>query len=491
MAEKKWPSSWDVVIVGAGMSGINAAHHIQKRLPHFRVTILEERSRIGGTWDFFKYPGLRSDTDLHSFGFGWRPWKENRAIADGPSIVRYLEDAVKEDGTYHQMQFETHVVSASWSTKSQSWHIAAEKSGVSVNLDARFMILATGYYDYKEALRPNIAGLDNPQFKGQVIHPQFWPEGLDYDGKDVVIIGSGATAVTILPSMAERVNSVTMLQRSPAYIMSINNKTGGSWLHKILPQSWSFKLDRLFFICFTACVFYFCRLFPVRSRAMLEGAVAKQLPSHVSVDPHFHPRYQPWDQRVCMAPDGDFFKSLHSGKAAVETGVVKATTEDSLILDSGKTLKADIVITATGLKLRIGGHINFSVDGKPINLAERHAWRSALLQDIPNLAFMLGYVNASWTLGSEVTSEYICRILQRMERSGKTSVVPRKQKQQGVALNPQPIWNLAATYVKESQREMPVCGHVGPWRERTIYFWDLWQARYGSITDCLEYSVGY
>jgi cation diffusion facilitator CzcD-associated flavoprotein CzcO len=486
MSERASADFLDVVIIGAGISGINAAHHIQKNLPHLRYCIFEERSNIGGTWDFFKYPGLRSDTDLQSFGFGWRPWTEKRAIADGASIARYLESTAKEDEIYHRIQVNTRVISANWSLKSQSWHLAIGKGGVARDLEARFLILATGYYDYKTALEPNIPALKDSSFKGQVIHPQFWPEDLDYDDKEIVIIGSGATAITLLPSLAKRAKMVTMLQRSPTYILSINNSTGGSWLHRRLPESWAFKMDRLFFICLTAFTFYICRLFPASQRVKLVSAVQKQLPAHVAVDPHFQPRYQPWDQRLCMSPDGDFFQALHSGRAAVETDTVAATTEDSVVLTSGKAIKADIVVTATGLKLKIGGHINFAINGQPINIAERHAWRSALLQDVPNLAFMMGYVNASWTLGSEVTSALVCRIIRHMERTGKLSVRPHVEP--GFTLTPQPIWNLAATYVKEAQRSMPVCGDVGPWRGRTNYFWDLFQAKYGSITDSLDYS---
>lgn len=476
--------NWDVVIIGAGISGINAAHHLQQRLPHLRYTILESRSRVGGTWDLFRYPGIRSDTDLQSFGFGWNPWTENRAIADGASIARYLHDTAVQDGIYNRIEFNTRVHTANWSTKTQSWHLGITQDGTNVKLETRFMVLATGYYDYHEPLKPVIAGLDNPDFKGQVIHPQFWPEHLDYKDKHVVIVGSGATAITLLPAMSQLAASVTMVQRSPTYIMTLENQTGSSWIHRLVPRSWSFKISRVFFMCLTALTYYFCRAFPSRSRAMLTGAVARQLPAHVPLDPHFTPTYHPWDQRLCFTPDGDFFAALHSGKARVETGIIRGTTSDSVVLESGKTLRADIVVTATGLKLGLGGHVRFSVDGEPINLAERYAWRSALLQDVPNLAFMMGYVNASWTLGAEVTAELVCRLLGRMARKGETSVTPRVDKG---SISPRPLWNLKATYVRESQKTMPVCGDVGVWRGRTNYFWDLWLARHGSISEGLEY----
>jgi cation diffusion facilitator CzcD-associated flavoprotein CzcO len=474
----------DVIIVGASISGISAAHHLQKTLPDSDYLLLEGRDRIGGTWDLFRYPGIRSDTDLHTFGFSWQPWQENRAIADGDSIARYLRTTAEKDGIYSHIRFQHHIVAASWSSISELWTLDIENNGRRLELQTKFLILGTGYYDYHEPLQADIPGLKD-NFCGTIVHPQFWPKDLDYAGKRVVIIGSGATAITLLPNLAKKASHVTMLQRSPTYIMSIDNATGGSWIHKLLPRAWSFKLDRWMFMWMIIAMYNLCRLFPQRSRAFLEGAVAKQLPKGVPMDPHFKPLYKPWDQRVCFSPNGDFFESLREGRAHVETGHIKAVTADSVILKSGKILEADMIVTATGLKFCIGGHIRVTVDGEEMNLADRYAWNGTLLQDVPNLAFMMGYVNASWTLGIETSSQLVCRLLQHMKKKHYSSVIPRTP--QGGSMKPRPIWDLDATYVKKAQSFIPRCGNVGPWRGRTNYIVDLWKARYGSITKDLVF----
>ncbi|KAH6605519.1 flavin-binding monooxygenase [Trichoderma cornu-damae] len=476
----------DVIIVGAGISGISAAHHLQRALPNSDYLLLEGRDRVGGTWDLFRYPGIRSDTDLHTFGFGWEPWQENRAIADGDSIARYLRTTAEKDGIYGHIRFQHRINAANWSSASQLWTLDVENNSRRFELQTKFLILGTGYYDYHEPLKAEIPGLSS-NFRGTIVHPQFWPKDLDYAGKRVVIIGSGATAITLLPNLAKKARHVTMLQRSPTYIMSIDNATGGSWIHKLLPRSWAFQLDRVMFMWMIIILYNFCRYFPERSRAALEGAVAKQLPKGVPMDPHFRPLYKPWDQRVCFSPNGDFFESLREGRAHVETGHIKTVTEDSIVLETGKTLQADVIVTATGLKFRIGGNIRVSVDDEEISLADRYAWKATLLQDVPNLAFMLGYVNASWTLGVETSSQIICRLLQHMRRKNYSSVVPRLP--QGLPIQPRPIWDLDATYVKKAQGFIPRCGNVGPWRGRTNYFVDLLRARYGSITKDLVFRA--
>lgn len=475
----------DVIIVGAGISGISATHHIQKTLPDSDYLLLEGRENIGGTWDLFRYPGIRSDTDLHTFGFGWQPWQENRAIADGESIARYLRTTAEKDGIYRNIRFQHRVISANWSSSSQIWTLQVEHNGRRVELQTKFLILGTGYYDYKEPLQAEIPGLSS-NFRGTIVHPQFWPKDLDYAGKRVVIIGSGATAITLLPSLAKKAGHVTMLQRSPTYIKSIDNTTGGSWIHKLLPRAWAFQLDRWMFMWMIIVLYNFCRLFPERARAALESGVAKQLPKGVPMDPHFRPLYKPWDQRVCFTPNGDFFESLREGRAHVETGHIKTVTADSVILETGKTLEADMIVTATGLKFRIGGHICVTLDEEEIDLAERFAWNATLLQDVPNLAFMMGYINASWTLGVETSSQLVCRLLKHMKNNNHGSVTPRVP--QGILMQPRPLWDLDATYVKKARGSIPRCSNLGPWRGRTNYFVDLWKTRYGSITKDLEFQ---
>ncbi|TPX08548.1 uncharacterized protein E0L32_010035 [Thyridium curvatum] len=477
---------YDVVIVGAGISGINTAHHIRTQLPNLNYAIFEARDKIGGTWDLFRYPGIRSDTDLQTFGFEWKLWVEKRAIADGASIARYLHEAAEEDCILPHIKFGHRVDSANWSSEDQAWNMVVRTSQNSqTTVRARFLVLGSGYYDYKEPLKPQIPGLYE-NFKGQIVHPQFWPEDLEYTGKKVVIIGSGATAITLLPNVAKKAGHVTMLQRSPTYILSTDNTVGNSWTYRVLPKSWALRLSRWSFMWMTAMIFYLCRAFPGKARSKLEGMVAEQLPKSIPLDPHFRPRYQPWDQRLCFTPNGDFFESMREGKAAVETGHVETVTEHAIILQSGQKLEADIVVTATGLKLALGGHIKVSVDGEQIDLANRYAWRTAMLQDVPNLAFILGYVNASWTLGAEATAHIVCRVLQHMEKKGLSSATPKLRNPSSI--RPVPIWNLESTYVKEAASDLPKCGDSGPWKGRTNYFWDLCRAKYGSITTGLEFT---
>ncbi|KAL1904224.1 hypothetical protein Sste5344_010083 [Sporothrix stenoceras] len=441
---------FDVVIVGAGISGINTAYHIQKNFPALHYCILEARAVIGGTWDLFRYPGIRSDTDLPTFSFAWNPWQESHCVASGASIANYLCDSASLAGIDRHIKFSHSVASASWSSKSHSWQLAVQAPGnVQITLDARFVILCSGYYDYKEPLQPKIPGLYE-NFKGTIVHPQFWPEDLDYANKRVVIIGSGATAITLLPSLAAKAEHVTMLQRSPTYIMTIDNTLGNSWYHKVLPRSWSYYVDRLFFIAFINISYYFCRTFPARARQSLQNSVAKQLPVNVPLDPHFKPLYEPWDQRVCFTPDGDFFQAIRDGKAGVETGRIRTATETQLVLESGKTLDADIVVTATGLNLKVGGRISFSLDGQPVDLCDRFTWHTTLLQDIPNLAFMMGYVNASWTLATEASSLLLCRILRHMKKNDFKTVVPRVS--MGSDMQSRPVWKVDATYVREAKK---------------------------------------
>ncbi|OIW35721.1 FAD/NAD(P)-binding domain-containing protein [Coniochaeta ligniaria NRRL 30616] len=475
---------YDVIIVGAGISGINIAHHLKTKLPDLTYAILEGRNSIGGTWDFFRYPGLRSDTDLFTFGYSWNLWTEKRIIADGDSIKRYLWTTAEKDGIDKHIRLQHHVHSANWISRNQLWDVITQTPSGTVSFHARFVVLGTGYYDYKEPLPAVIPGLDQ-KFKGAIVHPQFWPEDLDYTGKDIVIIGSGATAITLLPSLARRAGHVTMLQRSPAYIIPEDNSTGQSLVYKMLPVAWSSKLWRLFFMWRTLLLFHFCRIFPRWARSQLLKGVANQLPPDVPMNPHFEPTYRPWDQRPCFTPNADFFEPMRQGKAAVVTGRIQTVTESAIILDSGEHLTADIIVTATGIKLSLGGHIKFNIDGTHVDLADRYAWNAALLQNIPNMAFVIGYVNASWTLGAEVTAHRICRLLKHMQNRGYTVAIPRMPV--NLRVRPSMLWNLDATYAKEAARSMPICGDSGPWVGRTNYFRDLWSAQHGDISKHVEF----
>lgn len=480
--------SFDILIIGASFSGINSAYHMQENFPNLNYAILEERSVIGGTWDQFRYPGVRSDTDMLSFCFHWNPWMESRPYADGASIAKYLQHSAELKGIDRHIKFNHKVLSADWSSESQSWRLVVQSPGARVRLEARFIILGSGYYNYKEPLRPQIPGFDN--FKGTVAHPQFWPEDLDYTNKRIIVIGNGATALGLVPNLATKARHVTMLQRSPAYIMKGDNTLGNPLYRKVLPSSWAFMIDRCFFILFINLIFLFCRTFPVKARAFLQGEMAKLLPEHIPLDPHFIPSFEPWDQRISMDMNGELFEAMRNRMASVATGDIKTATARSLVLESGQELEADIVVTATGLNLQFGGEIKFSIDGEHIKLADRFAWRTTLLQDVPNLGFMIGFVNSAWTLGTEASLLLLCRIIRHMQKNGYTTVVPRMSPHDRHKIQQRRIWPVDATYVRQTGDQLPKCGDIGPWRGRSIYAVDRMRALYGSITSDIEYSRG-
>ena len=475
----------DIAIIGAGISGINAAFRIKTELPGFTYTILEGRANVGGTWDLFRYPGIRSDSDLQTFGFSWKPWAERRAMADGPSIRRYIKSAAAVNGIFEHIRFQHAVKRAEWSSKTRSWTLTIQtQQDWAITIHAKFLVLATGYYDYETPLNVNIPGLDE-HFKGRTIHPQFWPDQLDYTDKKIVIIGSGATAITLLPNLTDKAVSVTMLQRSPSYIMALPNTTGTSWIHKLLPASWSFQFTRLWFLLSQVLIYSYCRAMPDHSRNFLQTKVAELLPDRIALNPHFTPTYRPWDQRLCFSPDGDFFAALRQGKAHVATGTIKAVRENDILLQSGEEIEADIIVTATGLKIGIGTSLKLSVDGREVHLGDKLAWQSVMLQDIPNLWFMLGYTNAPWTLGADASAWLVVRLLRYVSSRNLTSATPRLDSRRGVEARP--LWNLKATYVSEGAKDMPSCGDWGPWLGRTNYFRDLWRSKYGDIVDGLEF----
>lgn len=481
---------FDVVIIGAGISGINTAYYLQTQLPGFTYTILEERGDIGGTWDLFKYPGIRSDSDLHTFGFSWSPWREKIAIAKGESIIRYLGENVAKHGIDKHIKFHHRLLSANWSTECRRWNLVVQPGQDNENkrqMEAKFLVLATGYYDYKECLKVDIPGL-NTSFKGDVIHPQFWPGNPDFSAKKIVVIGSGATAITLIPNLTDKAESVTMLQRSPSYIMTLPNETGSAWFHRFLPEYMSLALTRLWFLMFPILIYNFCRLFPHRARSMLQGQVVKQLPPGYPVDPDFTPRYDPWDQRLCFTPDGDFFECIRAGKAKVVTDTIRQVREKDIVLDSGRILEADIIITATGLKLGMGLGIDLRVAGDRVHIPDHHAWQSAMLSDVPNFFFIAGYANAPWTLGAEVTAKLICRVCHHMARNNLDTVTPRWP--EGNSGRDQPFWTLQSTYVQRGGKHLPKCGDSGPWRARTNYFVDLYRSTYASLAHDLEFGKG-
>jgi cation diffusion facilitator CzcD-associated flavoprotein CzcO len=478
---------YDIIIVGAGISGINAAYRIQSQLPNHRYAILEARNAIGGTWDLFRYPGIRSDSDLFTFGFSWNPWNQDNPIAEGASISKYMRDTAAQYGIDKHIHFQHRLLAADWSSADNVWKLAVEHEGEPKTYTARFVIFGTGYYNYHEPLAADVPGLS--QFQGRVIHPQFWPEDLDYTDKKVVIIGSGATAITLLPKMAEKAAKVTMLQRSPTYILSLPNRQS-SLLSWILPNTVNRKLQRLRWIFTSRLFFLFCQTFPWMARLLLKLSVVRQLPKNMRYDPHFKPRYNPWDQRLCICPDGDFFKSLHTGHADVKTDTIRQVTANGIELNSGDFLDADIIVTATGLKLQIAGGTSITVDGEKQRVSDKYLWNGVMLQDLPNASFVIGYTNASWTLGADATALFVCRLLKWMERHHKLAATPRLNPVLARQMQPRRLLNLNSTYVTAAEKDLPKAADRGPWQPRENYLSDLTFAKYGRLDEGLELVDG-
>ncbi|KAI9642595.1 hypothetical protein NHQ30_009400 [Ciborinia camelliae] len=476
---------YDVVIIGAGLSGINAAR-IQTELPNLTYTILENRGAIGGTWDLFRYPGIRSDSDLHTFGFPWRPWMSSKSIADGESIRTYFKESAEEYGIDKKIQFYHNVTVADWSTEQQQWSLSVDADGRKRTIKGKWIIWSTGYYDYAEPLKVEIPGIDN--FKGKKIHPQFWPEDLDYKDKKIVVIGSGATAITLIPNLVEKAAKVTMLQRSPSWVIGVSSEDStGSLMRKYLPSGMASQLIRWKFLLVPLLFFHFCRQFPNVARILLRRRTKREIPSTLPVDPNFNPSYNPWEQRLCVCPDSDFFKCLHTGKADIVTDTIKTVTPSGINLESGKSLDADIIVTATGLKLQLAGGAKVSIDGTPYDYPTKYMWKGFMLQDMPNAVTVIGYTNASWTLGADTTAGVFVRLMKHMADHNFSSTVPRVH---GDTMKSQPMLNLNSTYVEKAKGHLPMAGDRGPWKQRQNYLVDYWVAQYGNLTEELEFTGG-
>jgi cation diffusion facilitator CzcD-associated flavoprotein CzcO len=476
----------DVIIIGAGISGINAGYRVQTELPGYSYTILESRNAIGGTWDLFRYPGIRSDSDLYTFGFPWRPWPKPKAIADGESIRDYIRESAEKYGIDRKIQFRHKLLVADWSTEQQNWILSVDADGEKKLYTARFIILSTGYYDYDEPLKANIPGIDN--FQGTVIHPQFWPEDFDYSGKKVVIIGSGATAITLFPNLAEKAAKVTMLQRSPTYIFALPSVDPmGDFVRRWFPTWIAHTIVRWKFLVLPFLFFKFCQTFPNAARKFIRGNTQKHLPPSIPHDPNFKPSYNPWEQRLCVCPDGDFFKALQKGNSDIVTDTIKMVTASGIQTGSGKMIDTDIIITATGLKMQLAGGARMSIDGKPIDVPTKFLWKGIMLQDMPNAAFIIGYTNASWTLGADATAQVVCRLLKYMDSRRVSSAVPRVP--DGQKIKPTSILNLSSTYIEKAKGGLPKAGNVAPWKPRQNYLADYWTSNYGNLTTGLEFGT--
>ncbi|RWA04220.1 hypothetical protein EKO27_g10883 [Xylaria grammica] len=485
-------ADFDIIIIGAGISGINAAYRIQNEGPRGATyTILEARTSIGGTWDLFRYPGIRSDSDVATFGFAWNPWKKNQTLASGPEIKDYMIESAALHGIDRHISYNKKVVAANWSRPDRLWTLNVEKvasdSGNLAHgtLKARFVLLATGYYDYDQPLQPIIPGLQD--FQGAVIHPQFWPDGFDYTNQDIVVIGSGATAVTLLPSLLDKAKSVTMLQRSPSYIVALPLQDRlTNVLHAALPTQLAGRFTRLLWISRSWLINYVSRRWPGYVRNTVRDATIKLLPPEISWDPHFNPRYNPWDQRVCATMDGDFFAALRSGKANVVTDTISRVTADAIQLESGGQLSPDVIITATGLKLNCAGGIKVSVDGAPVDFSQKLAWKTTMLQDVPNLAFITGYENASWTLGADVGMRTFLRLIRTMEDRGVYVATPRLLPED-VQEERRSMFTLSSTYLKNANQVFPMAG-TGQWSPKQNYIVDMLRASWGDMTTGMEFQ---
>lgn len=449
--------------------------------------ILEGRHELGGTWSLFQYPGIRSDSDLYTFGFPWKPWKEGSSIAQGDLIINYMREAAQETGIDKKILFNHHVNEANYSSQDKRWTMnVTANSSQQKEINSRFFLMCTGYYDYNTPLATIIPGIDS--FKGQVVHPQFWPKDLDYENKDVMIIGSGATAVTLVPSMTKKAKHVTMLQRSPGYLMSTPKEDGlEKAIRKYLPEFWQHKLIRWKWLVVPFLIVNFAYYFPKACKKLFQSATLPQLPKDVAIDPNFTPSYYPFEQRVCFCPDADFYKSLRAGTSSVETGVIETVTPDAVRLKSGKEFHPDIIVTATGLKLRIAGGMKISVNGAPYNIPEKFVWKGVMMEDLPNCAFVIGYVDASWTLGADATAQLVCRMLKQMDKEGVAEVTPRRTAHEKATMQEKPLLKLTSTYVRTGGSILPKAGDRGAWKARSYYFKDILIAWFGNIKSGTEW----
>ncbi len=474
------PNHVNVLIIGAGLSGIGAAHHLQTAFPNRSYAILEARETSGGTWDLFRYPGIRSDSDMATLGYRFRPWTAAKAIADGPSILEYVRETARDAGIDEHIRFGQRVTSAAWSKDDARWTVEAQsaEAGETVTWTCDFLHVCTGYYRYDEGFTPEYPGRE--RFAGRFVHPQHWPEDLDTTGQRVVVIGSGATAVTLVPALTATAAHVTMLQRSPTYIITLPEEdVVANGLRRVLPSRLAYAITRWKNVGLQTLTYRLSRRRPQFVKKALRALLERQLPQGFDVDTHFTPRYEPWDQRLCLVPDGDLFAALSEGSASVVTDQIQTFTESGLRLRSGTELEADVIVSATGLNLLALGGMRLIVDGREVEISETMAYKGMMLAGVPNFAFTVGYTNASWTLKADLTSEYVCRILAHMDEHGHRQCVP----QLDPSVTPVPFLDIQAGYVLRSLHQFPKQGAVAPWQLRQNYARDLVTLRFGRVDD--------
>ncbi len=468
-----------MLLVGAGLSGIGAACRLSREHPERSYAILERRDASGGTWDLFRYPGVRSDSDMLTLGYRFKPWRGDQALADGPSILAYVREAAREHGVDEHIQYATHVTGASWDSGTARWTVTGTHDGAPFAMTCGFLWCTSGYYSYDRGFTPHFEGIDD--FGGRVVHPQLWPEDLDYAGKRVVVIGSGATAVTLVPALAgSGAAHVTMLQRSPTYIMSlpaVDRVARG--LRRVLPDKASYAATRWKNIVFATGVFHLSQRRPAFVRGLIRKATLKALPDGYDVDTHFRPVYDPWDQRLCLVPDGDLFRAISRGAATVVTDTVERFTRSGVLLASGERLEADIVVTATGLNLVAFGGMELVVDGEPVALPDTMAYKALMLSGVPNFAYTIGYTNASWTLKADLVAEFVCRVLAHLDQHGRRIVVPVDDPD----VERLPFMDFMAGYVLRAIDQLPKQGAVQPWRLGQSYLSDIRVIRRAPIDD--------
>jgi monooxygenase len=481
---------FDVLIVGAGLSGIGAGYHLQQKCPAKSYVILEGRDCIGGTWDLFRYPGIRSDSDMYTLGYSFRPWTEPKAIADGPRILNYVRETAAQNKIDRKIRFNHRVKRVSWSSDEARWTVEAErKAGEDaaeiVRFTCNFLFMCSGYYRYEEGYTPEFAG--TAEFAGQIVHPQKWPENLDYAGKRVVVIGSGATAVTLVPELAKTAAHVTMLQRSPTYVVARPAEDAlANKLRRNLSAELAYHLIRWRNVLLGMYFFQLCRRKPERAKQLILGGIKMALGPDYDIGTHFTPRYNPWEQRLCLVPDGDLFKSIREKRASVVTNQIDTFTSNGIRLKDGSELEVDIIITATGLILQVLGGVEVSVDGRKVDFATTLSYKGMMYSDVPNLAATLGYTNASWTLKCDLTCEYACRLINYMDRHGFKQCVPHNLDPSIEAL---PALDFSSGYVQRSIAKLPKQGSKRPWRLYQNYALDIVSLRYGKVDDgVMQYS---
>ncbi|WP_430426879.1 flavin-containing monooxygenase [Parasphingorhabdus sp.] len=470
----------DVLIVGAGLSGIGAAVHLTKRCPGKSFAIVEARERMGGTWDLFKYPGIRSDSDMYTLGFNFKPWTARKAIADAPSILTYLRETISDYHLEDKIRFSQKVVNASWSSEEALWTVSlADGEGAVRTIKCNFLHMCSGYYNYAEAHDPDFPG--KADFAGKIVHPQFWPDNLDYAGKKVVVIGSGATAVTLVPSMAKTAAHVTMLQRSPTYIVSLPGED--KWalrFRKVLPSKLAYLLTRWKNVLWGLFTFNLARNKPAVFKKRLLDMVKEEMGPDVDMT-DFTPSYNPWDQRLCLVPDSDMFESIKSGKSSIVTDHVERFTSDGIVLKSGQKLEADVIVTATGLKILTGGSAAIEVDGEPVIFGDKINYKGVMFSGIPNFGMTMGYTNASWTLKADLTSEYVCRLINHMDKNGTPIATPTLPA--GESIGAEPMLDFSSGYVQRAIKDLPKQGDRKPWRLNQNFPKDIVNLRYKTVDD--------